>query len=304
MDQSTETGYGKREFATLNSLNQCLIFIDTFRLDDDPELRVEVEGATSNFLVAEADPQVRIKARWTDLNNEENGDEKIFDSGVLWQLYSDDNLYRFHFITPALGPVPYKIASFNSDFTSGEVCFHRPCFSSTQPLYPLDYPLDELLLVNLLARGKGVEVHACGVVDLKGNGHLFVGQSGAGKSTMAGLWQNKPGITVLSDDRIILRRKDNGFWMYGTPWHGVAELASSHRAPLKGVYFLNKGIKNKVVPLRNSDAATRFFACSFPPFFSQQGLDFTLSFLEEVVHSVPCRELSFLPEESVLELIK
>jgi hypothetical protein len=272
-------------------------------LDDDPELRARVEGATEKFLVAEADPQVRIKATWTDLNNEENGDEKIFDSGVLWQLYSDDNSYRFHFTIPALGPVPYKIASFNSDFTSGEVCFHRPYFSSTQPLYPLDYPLDELLLVNLLARGKGVEVHACGVMDSDGNGNLFVGQSGSGKTTLARLWQNEPGITVLSDDRIILRQLGSTFWMYGTPWHGEADLASPDRAPLRRVYFLDKGINNEIVPLKNFDAATRFFACGFPPYYDHQALDFTLIFLTELVRSTPCYELSFLPDRKVLKTV-
>jgi len=28
--------------------------------------------------------------------------------------------------------------------------------------------------MNLLARGKGVEVHACGIIDPSGNGHLFI----------------------------------------------------------------------------------------------------------------------------------
>jgi hypothetical protein len=269
---------------------------------DDPELKLEIEGATKKFLVANAEPHVRIKARGGDLSAESVG-EKIFDSGVLWQLYSDDTSYRFHFTIPTLGPIPYRIASFNSDFTSGEVCFHHPYFSLGQPLYPLDYPLDELLLVNLLAQGRGLEIHACGVIDSRGNGHLFVGQSGSGKTTMARLWQNEPGITVLSDDRIILRKAGTSLWMYGTPWHGEADLASPDRAQLIGVYLLNKGVRNELVPLRKSDAATRLFACSFPPFYSQPGIDFTLGLLEEVVKSVPCYELTFSPDKRVLEFI-
>jgi hypothetical protein len=272
-------------------------------LGDDPGLRVEVEGATKNFLIAEAEPQVRIKARLGDLS-EESGGEKIFDSGVLWQLYSDDNSYRFHFTIPTLGRIPYRIASFNSDFTSGEVCFHHPYFSLGQPLYPLDYPLDELLLVNLLAQGRGLEIHACGVIDSCGNGHLFVGQSGSGKTTMARLWQNEPGIRVLSDDRIILRKAGTSLWMYGTPWHGEADLASPDRAQLIGVYFLSKGIKNDLISLRRSDAATRLFACSFPPFYSPQGIEFTLSFLEEIVQAVSCYELGFLPDQRVVDFIQ
>jgi len=269
---------------------------------DDSELKMEVDEVTKNFLVPQAAPDVRVHARWGDLC-EKPGGKKIFDSGLLWRLYSEDRSYCFHFTSPVLGPLPYKIASFNREFTSGEVCFNHSYFSRSQPLYPLDYPLDELLLVNLLARGKGVEVHACGVVDSSGNGHLFVGQSGAGKTTIAKLWQNENGATVLSDDRIILRQWGNRLWMYGTPWHGEAEFASPEKAPLKSVYFLAKGIKNEMIPLKQSDAAALLFARSFPPYYDQQGLEFTLTFLAELVRSIPCYELPFRPDEKILEFI-
>ena len=271
-------------------------------VSDDPKLKLQVEESAKRFLVPSANPDVRVRARWEDICDKRNG-KLIFDSGILWQLYDQDGSYRFHFTTPTLGPVPYKMALFNRDFTSAQVCFHYPYFPVAPPLYPLDYPLDELLLVNLLARGKGVEVHACGVVDTEGNGNLFLGQSGAGKTTMARLWQRQPGVTVLSDDRIILRRRGSSLWMYGTPWHGGADLASPDRVPLTNVYFLGKGTKNELIPLRGYDAAGRLFACSFLPFYSPQGLDFTLSFLEEIVKAIPCHELKFLPDEKVLEFI-
>jgi len=269
---------------------------------EDPKLKLRVEGSAKRFLVPSANPDVRIQAGWRDICDRRSG-KKLFDSGILWQLYAEDGSYHFHFTTPTLGSVPYKMASFNRDFTSGQVYFHYPYFPLASPLYPLDYPLDELLLVNLLARGKGVEVHACGVADSQGNGHLFLGQSGAGKTTLAKLWQSHPGVTVLSDDRIILRRRESSLWMYGTPWHGEADLASPIRVPLTKVYFLTKGTKNELVPLRGYDAAGRFFACSFPPFYSRQGLDFTLCFLEEIVRAVPCHEFKFLPDETVLGFI-
>jgi len=270
---------------------------------NDAGLKLEIEGITKKFLGGRAEPDVRIQARWGDLM-EKRGGEKIFDSGVPWQLYYDEGLsYRFHFTSPTLGPVPYKVASFDREFTSGEVFLHHPYFPLGQPLYPLEYPLDELLLVNLLAQGRGVDVHACGASDSKGNGHLFVGRSGAGKTTLARLWQNQSGITILSDDRIILRPRGTALWMYGTPWHGEAELASPGRAPLTRVYFLTKGIKNELVPLSKSEAAIRLFACSFPPYYSREGLDFTLSFLEEVVKNIPCYELRFLPDKRAVEFI-
>jgi serine kinase of HPr protein (carbohydrate metabolism regulator) len=50
-------------------------------------------------------------------------------------------------------------------------------------------------------------MHACGLVD-RGDGYLFCGRSGAGKSTSAGLWQREP--RVLNDDRVLIQRSAHG----------------------------------------------------------------------------------------------
>ena len=270
---------------------------------DDPEIRFQLEGARNKFLIEGAQADIIIQAVWGDLSEEPCG-EKLFDSGSTWQLYYKDGAYLFRFTSLVFGSLPYKIAFFNPEFSSGEILLHRPFFKTGQSVDPLAYPLDELLTINLLARGRGTEVHACGIVDSLGRGHLFVGQSGAGKSTIARLWESEPGITVLSDDRIILRKMENTIWMYGTPWHGEAGLASSAKAPLIGVYFLEHWKENELIPYKLTESLGRLFACSFPPFYSREGIDFTLGFLEEVVKATPCHELRFLPDKSVIEFIQ
>ena len=270
---------------------------------DDSTLALPVGGADTQFLVREAEPDVRVRARWGNLA-EVSGGRKLFDSGGLWQLFTANGALRFHFTSSAWGPPPYKVAWFDKDFESGEVLVHRPYFPPGHLVYPLGYPLDELLIIHLLAAGRGVEVHACGVVDASGQSYLFAGQSGAGKTTIARLWQKPEEITVLSDDRIILRYQAGQFWMYGTPWHGEAGLSSPARAPLKGVYLLRHGPSNRLVPLRRSSTAARLVACSFPPFYHSSGLDFTLGFLDQLVEAVPCYELSFTPDERVIALLR
>lgn len=270
---------------------------------DDPELEPLVQGAMKKFVVARADPDVRVRAVWSDLSTAKGG-EKIFDSGGVWQLYGEDDAYRFCFLSSAFGSRPYKEACFNHDFSYGEVAFHRPYFTSGRAAHALEYPLDELLLMHLLARGRGAEVHSCGVVDVSGNGHLFLGQSGAGKTTLARLWQREEGVKILSDDRVVLRKMDGRFWMYGTPWHGDAMLADPSRAPLTRLYFLRHGEKNRLVPQGNAGAVGRLFACSFPPFYSPEALDYTLAFFEQVVQAVPCAELSFVPDQAVVKFLR
>lgn len=270
---------------------------------DDPTLQFQADDATTSFLIEDAEPDVCLHATWGDLRHEQGGN-LLFDSGGLWQLVAADDAYHFRFTSPALGALPYKVACLSRDFTRGQVTLHRPYFPDGHCISPLEYPLDELLLIHALTQGKGVEVHACGVVDIHGQGHLFLGQSGAGKTTLAELWLQQPGVTILSDDRIILRHMDNRFWMYGTPWHGEGRLAWPARAPLTQLYMIRHGGTNALVPQRSTESLGALFACSFPPFYNFGALDFTLGFLEEVTNAVPCYELYFVPYASVVEFLQ
>ena len=259
-------------------------------------LKLRVEETIRDFLVPQTTPDITIETEWGDLSQEPEG-RKIFDSGGTWQLYQSGEEYFFSLSSPLLSPIPYKLARMNKDFTRGKILLHEPHFDRNQPVNPLEYPLDELLLINFLALGKGVDIHACGITDQLGQGRLFVGQSGAGKTTIARLLEETEGITILSDDRIILRQVDHTLWMYGTPWHGEARLASPARAPLSQVYFLEKGSRNELASQKRAEALGRLFACSFLPFYSPEGLAFTLGFLEKVVKATPCHVLKWLPDK-------
>ena len=270
----------------------------------DQTVKLKLDEAALRFSCHAAGPDVQIAALWRDLSNGVITGRKIFDPGPSWKLYEQEDVYLFAFYTQASGSVPYKAARMSRDLTRGEVLLHTPFFNPDEALFPLDYPLDELLFVNLLSRGHGAELHACGITDAKGNGHLFVGQSGAGKSTIGRLLTEMPGYAILSDDRIAVRMKDGQPWIFGTPWHGEAEFSSPDSAPLCTILFLAKDSTNKLVPLPEATVVGRLLACSFPPFFDPKGLEFTLSFFEEMARDVPSYELRFRPDSDVLSLIE
>jgi len=269
---------------------------------DSPDMKVQPEGAVKEFIVSPRKPHVNIQASRGNVSQRTLG-KKIFDSGALWQLYQENGSYLFRFTSPALGPHPYKIASFNKTFTQCEILLNCSSFKLDQPIYPLEYPLDELTVTHFLAMREGVEVHACGVLVPSGEAYLFVGQSGAGKTTMARLYQKFSRVKLLSDDRIVLRRKNRGIWMYGTPWHGEAEIASPEKGLLAKIFFLRHGEKNEIVSLRKAEGVARLFTSCFPPFYHQQAIEFTLAFFNEVVKTIPCYELTFLPDQGVVAFI-
>lgn len=265
-------------------------------------LRLSPSPAAAPFAVDPCPPDVAIEVD-VGIAGDDLTRECLFDSGGPWRLYRDDEGFLFCFFASTFGERPYKTARFIPDFSRGRVTLDREFFAGAASVDPLDYPLDELLVIALLAQGRGLEVHACGVADESGAGYLFVGQSGAGKSTMARLWTAEAGAVILSDDRIVLRQHDDDLWIYGTPWHGEAPLASPVRARLDRVFFLRHARGDELRDVGPTDAAARLFAASFPLFHDARAVAFSLAFLESVVTRVPCHELGFVPSAAVLGLL-
>jgi hypothetical protein len=228
----------------------------------------------------------------------------LFDSGGLWSLYAEDGGYRLNFLRAFPGETPYKSAWFNKDFSDGQLELSRLFFSGAKATYPLEYPLDEVLMIHHLAGGKGLEVHALGLADDAGHGHLFLGHSGAGKSTSARLWQRQAGVHILSDDRIILRRAGGQVWMHGTPWHGDAGIASPRGTLLSHIHILEQAPSNQLVSMSRSAAIAEIFARSFVPRHSAEALDFTLQFIAQLAQELPCDIFRFVPQQSAVEVIR
>ena len=198
---------------------------------------------------------------------------------------------------------------------------------------PLEYPLDELLIMHRLTQEKAIELHSSGIVRADGIGNFFVGHSGAGKSTTTRLWTACEDVEVLSDDRIILRRDDSddeagilrlrdrsaspngpfaqdnkpktnsGIRMYGTPWHGEAMYASPNSAPLARIFILQHGHGNILTRLSPSQAVAELFARSFVPFHRHEYVESALEFLQEVVDSVPVYHYAFEPDQRAVDTI-
>ena len=271
---------------------------------DDVRLGHEVGGFESDAL--QADIEVRVE--WAaDL--QKSPGKPGFDSGAVWTLFANQNdELVFDFTSPSLGPSPYKKIYTDRSFRNPRIVLNDQLLKHHRVL-PLEYPADELLFTNYLANGLGVEVHGCGLVDFETGGQLFLGHSGAGKSTTAKLWQALRDPEILSDDRIILRLQDDGLWMYGTPWHGEAAFAEPAKARINRIFILEHaeslqpGAQNKITPLTRSRAVGELFARSFPPFHSAAGLERTVGFLERVVNCVPCYQFQFVPDASAIEKV-
>jgi hypothetical protein len=246
---------------------------------------------------------VEIQVTWVDDIQPFTG-RMLFDSGSVWKVFEDGAGLAFDFTTPALGANPYRRLQITREFDSGELLLNRALLSGRgEATFPLEYPMDELLMAHRLTRVGGIELHGCGVVDSERGGYLFLGHSGAGKSTTMRLWKRLRNVKVLSDDRIILRQRDGEIWMYGTPWHGEPGLDDQGKTRINKILVLEHGTANEMIPLSPRDAVGELFARAFVPFYDREYLTGSLKFLQEVAESLPCFRYRFLPDASALEKV-
>jgi hypothetical protein len=155
----------------------------------------------------------------------------------------------------------------------------------------------------ILSQRQGCLVHAAGF-GIHGRGCVFPGRSGAGKSTLSRQFFDVPGIVLLSDDRIIIRKIDKVFRAFGTPWPGDAGIAENSSLPLSGIFFICHGDKNLLKEVKPKEAVERLMPVTSIPWYDEKIMSDILSFCEDMVMNIPAYELCFRPDKEVVDFLE
>lgn len=163
-------------------------------------------------------------------------------------------------------------------------------------------PTDQVFLAQLLADRQGCFVHSDGI-KMDDMGLLFVGHSGAGKSTIATLMQDKG--EILCDDRMIIRKWEDRFYLHGNWSHGTMPVVSAASAPLTAVFFLEQSTENRAIPVTNTmDSIKTMLACMIKPLASAAWWDRMLTLIQDIVRHTPCYRLQFDKSGAIYEEIQ
>lgn len=230
----------------------------------------------------------------------------IFFGSDKWRMFTNENSYVVE-VGNAGSPENNRLLKADCLTNDVEIVVHLSPSVSAQEAPtiadPFRQPIDSILLMNHLAYREGFIVHSAGAV-MDGRGVVFAGVSGAGKSTLARQCiKNTQGMKFLSEDRMIVRRVHDEYWVYGTPWNGDPGIARNDSAPLKGLFFLRKADTNRIVAIKPSLAARRLFPVVSCPWYDAERLPQVLDTCEKVVSEIPCFELQFTPDERAVKIL-
>ncbi len=171
-------------------------------------------------------------------------------------------------------------------------------------------PLHRLLwmyMAQVLGEKEACFMHGAALVKDK-KGFLFLGDSGAGKSSLARVTE---GAIVFSDDSPILTRRNGGYQVFSSPYHqmdpskGLDEEAIGRSASLGGLYFLFKDERLYLDGVSRKEAVSRIIKryILFFSYLSGQAKSILFDLILELCHRLTIHNLHFRLDQDVWELI-
>lgn len=132
----------------------------------------------------------------------------------------------------------------------------------------------------------------CSSVAVDNKAIMFTAKSGTGKSTHRKLWVKnfKDKVTVINDDKPVIRKVDGVFYVYGTPWKGKEGVGENIRVRADSLCFLSRSVKNYIGSISTSEAVSKLLNQTIRP-AELRLMDNLLSLLDGFLKQVKCYDL-------------
>ena len=180
------------------------------------------------------------------------------------------------------------------------ICLQEETLERILPQFRLSAFLapERLLLAN-----QAFLLHAS-IINWQGRGILFTAPSGTGKSTQARLWAQLEGAQVLNGDRAIIRRRDNGYTVYGSPYAGTSGIYRRDAVPLDAIVVLSQAKENSLLRLTPATAFRHILPQLTALPWDGEFMNDLTELLLELVPQVSIYHLACLPNADAVELLK
>lgn len=134
---------------------------------------------------------------------------------------------------------------------------------------------------------------------------LFLGHSGAGKSTHTGLWKELYDVKDFNGDLNLLGVEEGQAFVYGLPWCGTSKIYCNGKKLLGGVVFLTRGSKEEILPLSKGEKVLNLMQRMISPAWTKEQLDRNLDAAKHLVDTgIGVWKLSCTKNPSAAEFMK
>lgn len=137
----------------------------------------------------------------------------------------------------------------------------------------------------------------------QGEGILFTGPSGIGKTTQAKLWQEN-GSEIINGDKVLVRSIDGRFYGCGLPWKGSSPYCLNRSVPLKAVVALGQSGENRIRPLDGAEPMAYVVPHIFLPVWDEDCHLRALETVDRLLTRVPMHLLQCRPDTDAVTVTK
>ena len=155
----------------------------------------------------------------------------------------------------------------------------------------------------LLLQKNRLLLHAS-FVKYNGNGILFSGPSGIGKSTQADLWKSTMGADIINGDRAAVGLADEGWTAWGIPYAGTSGICHNESAPLLAIVVLRQAKENRICKLSPVEALRHLYPEVTIHQWDAKFIEKVTCLLTKLISAVPVFLLECLPDESAVAILQ
>lgn len=170
-----------------------------------------------------------------------------------------------------------------------------------EPYYEITAILRKIC-IEMLKNYNGLFFH-CSCFDLDGEAYIFTAPSGTGKSTHTRLWRERFGdrLTMINDDKPIIRFIDKRFYIYGTPWNGKHSISTNMRSPVHAICVLEQDKVNRIEQMDTVGALTSIIKQTLIP-HEKSEMNKLLDLLSEMLSQIPVYRLGCTISQEAVEV--
>lgn len=164
----------------------------------------------------------------------------------------------------------------------------------------LKHALMNLYSSFIIHKGWGLLIHSSCVVE-NGYAHVFSGNSGAGKSTIAKLSRPRQ---ILSDEATILKISDDAITVFNSPFRSEIRVEKKENpVPLRSIELLYQSLSNKKVSLRKSESLLELIDKVFYWSYKEEDTVKVFRLLQLLNNNVSISQLHFQKDDTFWELL-
>ncbi len=192
------------------------------------------------------------------------------------------------------------IAEFRLQQKTISVYLEQEITEETLIIEPFFQPFGAIVLNYLTHFRDGILLHSSGVKD-GNNGYVFSAVSGTGKSTMAGLWQQK-GAQIINDDRLILIPNGDKIIMTNTPMPYYKDVYKE--SEVLAIFLLKQSPQNYIKPMPGVAGITGLMSNCIQFLYNKEMVQKHLASITNITKRCPVYEVGFKPTTEITDIIR